>query len=504
MTFSTSALAHPPLRHPLPPRPCSKTPKQNENENTKPRSRRTPIKRRPLRPMNAPDSNRPVPVTSLAPLDLGLPPKPLAPFPPPASRHGPSTRQSGKVHHPQTHQTRQGSIRSLSSSSTLLSPTTREDARLRRESEEALESTPTTAGPPSEDPHPAPTPNLERELAIARVRRAATDAAARKTTAVTRPHYTPKPLLLPSKLARAGTTQKRNTIRSQTLDQLTGTCSIPLAVLSRPTQHVGDENSDQNGAPQTRRKASEAAIFGHRRIFTDTPRSANIIPLANSSRSLHRLTMDSPRVLAWSPRSVNRMRFESPTRGSGTSDSRRRSVDGARSRYDSFYQLLGPEQSAPVSAEAEYYFDNYLHDPDHRPSTMSDSPAPVLLSPLSISPPSARNHARRISRAKNHSALGLSGAFARPNENSDLSLRHRQSVFDLSFLSHSNSEPRHTLRTCRSDSALLTTPKAEVRIDGAAVFVSSRAGAAVGRLKTILEEAEPEPGLLDRIARWWQ
>lgn len=67
------------------------------------------------------------------------------------------------------------------------------------------------------------------------------------------------------------------------------------------------------------------------------------------------------------------------------------------------------------------------------------------------------------------------------------------------------SEPlRRVLRSCQSDGALLVDrsflQKPQTRIDGEAVLVAPRRGAAAGRLKCILEEDE---GLLQRIVRWW-
>lgn len=198
-------------RHPLPLRPRFKPP--NENANLKPR-----LPRRVRDSLKLMDTNRPAPA-ALTPLAPGLPPKPLGPLPPPPLARPLRSKKPTSTHD------RQGSIRSLSSSSTLLSPTTREDASLRR----ALDTSQPLPAPQSLK---TPVPNPERALAAARLRQAATDAAARKTCAP-RPHYTPKPLLLPSKLARAGTTQKRLSVRSQTLDQLIGKSSHHFSFTSQ-------------------------------------------------------------------------------------------------------------------------------------------------------------------------------------------------------------------------------------------------------------------------------
>ncbi|EGF98323.1 uncharacterized protein MELLADRAFT_79711 [Melampsora larici-populina 98AG31] len=322
------------IRHPLPPRPISHHHHHQNKEN------------QPIKPSKKPNlissqsMNQPTSPSKEHRPSFKLPNKPTfhsKPINQPSIQDDQThTNPSIKSNHQRTTKpihTRTDSIRSSSSTSTLLSSTTREDAMIRRN----LMS-------------PTETNQQERVLAIVKVKQAVLEAKARKLPKLAHRSsnvYTPKPLLLPYKLARSASVNlnhsKRISLRSNLLNDQ----------ISSPSNLTGER-------PTHRRQLnSESIIFNHRRMFTESMTTTTNTSLSSPDQAL------PPRI--YSPRS-----------GSGHRN-HQLSPDHRRSQYDSFYQLIGPEsESLGTSFTHDHRF--RAHSTDRR----RDSTNSVLLSPVTI------------------------------------------------------------------------------------------------------------------------
>ncbi|KAH9822642.1 hypothetical protein DFH28DRAFT_1103947 [Melampsora americana] len=387
-------------------------------------------------------------------------------------------KEALEVHHHQTNQTdedgeeskenqvnpvlkpihaRTGSIRSLSSSSTLLSPTTREAVHLKR----------TLTNPLSQTEHSdnesciQSRPQQERVLAIVKVRQAVLEAKARKVTNGGKPLsvYTPKPLLLPYKLARSHSLNQSNPnrigIRSNTLDQQIHSLTTPsLLQGERPTHR--------------RQLRSESMILNHRRISTES----NLIT-SSISPPLH------PRI--HSPRSVQRNQVNRSTSLIGISS------DHRRSQYDSFYQLLGPESGSEP---------DQFREPDSNPRkelTQSVLLSPVLIKPSrSWNPYQIQTHHSKPPISSNHPEIRTS-----KEENPMKKLRSYKS--DGSILLK---KPQASLNSINNQPILFQrNPTQTPTPKPTSTLVNRNEGfkgkeverlSVIGRLKSILEENEEE------------
>lgn len=433
-----------PLRHPLPARPITNHHKQDKENQPEIKKQKKPNKFLTVRSMTKKSESDPHKKSESDPKKVtGLPKKPTFYSKPinqvevPSPNHDPPSQplkavnqqnpseestEETQVQFAQPLHARTGSIRSLSSSSTLLSPTTRSAAHQRRNL--------------CSNQH-------ERERAIVKVRQAVIEATARKTPLPNHHHrgsvYTPKPLLLPYKLARCHsvnlTNSKRISLRSAVLDQ-------QIDSLSSPAHLIGGER------PTHRRQLqSESIIFGHRRTLTES------IPSPPSHRIL------SPR--------------------SGGRSERGMSPDFRRSQYDSFYQLLGTEVENDRGTETSS---------DHR----RDSSTSVLLSPVLIE--SSRSWTTNHMPACNPSSTSTSLALE-PNETHNgtpiqqtpiKKLRSYKS--DGSILLKSSKLSTHSIN---NQPILFQKPNLQKEVGKAKAEEEGRL-TAMGKLKSILEENEDE------------